>query len=200
MAEVPPYLFAPSPKIVTTVQPPTAFQLPRLFLDVDGVLNAFRFDVNLATFDDFTDHAISVEDQNGFRRTFDVCLSRAMGERIASLSTEIVWATTWEHHADTYIAPLCGLPSGLDLLTDLSDRGVWHGTWKFDEVRRLVNEDPRPFVWVDDDIDTFLNGSESARRWAADLPIPNLLISPDPRSGLTHGHFDAIEEFLNEVR
>ena len=172
---------------------------PTVFLDVDGVLNAFQFDPEHATFDDFTDHAITIDDPQSFGRRFDVCLSRTMGERIASLPAVIVWVTTWEHHADTYIAPLCGLPTGLKVLTSPGDVDTWHGTWKFDAVRRAITDDPRPFVWVDDDLDLFGRGSHSTRRWAEDLPIENLLLSPDPRSGLTHGNLDAIEAFLEQV-
>jgi HAD domain in Swiss Army Knife RNA repair proteins len=178
---------------------PAHDRLPTVFLDVDGVLNAFRFDVEHASFGDFTDHAVTIDDQPGLGRRFDLCLSRTMGERLASLNAVIVWVTTWEHHADTYIAPLCGLPRDLSVLTSPDGVDTWHGTWKFDAVRRAVSEDPRPFVWVDDDLDAFGRGSDSARRWAADLPIENLLVSPDPRAGLTHGHLEAIEAFLEKV-
>jgi hypothetical protein len=40
---------------------------PVLFLDVDGVLNAFEFDPNLATFDDFEDQEVTVDEGSGFR-------------------------------------------------------------------------------------------------------------------------------------
>jgi hypothetical protein len=182
-----------------TSTPGSPDRLPTVFLDVDGVLNAFQLDVEHATFDDFTDHAITIDDQHGFGRRFDVCLSRTMGERIASLPAVVVWVTTWEHHADTYIAPLCGLPAGLRVLTSPGDVDTWHGTWKLDAVRRAVSDDPRPFVWVDDDLDLFGSGPRSARRWAADLPIENLLLSPDPRAGLTLGDLEAIEAFLEQV-
>jgi hypothetical protein len=172
---------------------------PTVFLDVDGVLNPFLFDVEYASFDDFIDHAITIDDHRGAGRRFDVCLSRTMGERVASLDADIVWVTTWEHHADTYIAPLCGLPTGLEVLTSPDDLDTWHGTWKLDAVQRAVADDPRPFVWVDDDLDIFGWGPDSARRWAADLPFETLLLAPDPRAGLTLGHIEAIEGFLEEV-
>ncbi len=177
----------------------TPDQTPRVYLDVDGVLNAFQFDAEHASFDDFTDHAITVDDQHGYGRRFDVCLSRSMGERIASLPAVIVWVTTWEYHAGTYIAPLCGLPAGLTVLTSPGGTAAWDGLWKFDAVRRAVRDNPRPFIWVDDDLDAFARGSDSARRWAADLPIENLLLSPDPRAGLTVGHLEAMEAFLTKV-
>jgi hypothetical protein len=31
----------------------------------------------------------------------------------------------------------------------------WDLDWKFLEVRRAVERDPRPFVWIDDDLDFF---------------------------------------------
>jgi len=171
-------------------------QLPTLYLDVDGVLNAFDFDARLATFNDFEEQEVTVDSGSGFRMTFDVRLSRNMGDRVAALSAEIVWATTWEHHADVVVAPLCGIPRGLRFLARPTSTTHADGAWKFDEVRLAVVEKMQPFVWIDDDIDSFRHGSESARQWAESLPILNLLIAPDPRTGLTHGDLEAIEEFL----
>jgi hypothetical protein len=172
---------------------------PLLFLDVDGVLNAFDFDSSLASFDDFEEHEVMLDEGNGFRMNLDLCLSQSMGERIGALSAEIVWATTWEHNADSIVAPLCGLPRSLRVLTRPRSTTRMDGAWKFDEVRHVVTDDMRPFVWIDDDIDAFRLGPQSARRWAAGLPVQNLLISPDPRTGLTRGHLETIEEFLDQA-
>jgi hypothetical protein len=62
-----------------------------------------------------------------------------------------------------------------------------------------VGENMKPFVWIDDDIDIFRSGTESPRQWAANLPVRNQLIAPDPRSGLTHGQLEAVEDFLSSV-
>jgi hypothetical protein len=172
---------------------------PTLFLDVDGVLNAFDFDPSLATFGDFEDHEVTVDQGNGFRMVLDLCLSRSMGKRLGALSAEIVWVTTWEHQADSIIAPLCGLPPGLGVLSRPTETTRPDGAWKFDEVRRAVGENMKPFVWIDDDIDIFRSGTESPRQWAANLPVRNQLIAPDPRSGLTHGQLEAVEDFLSSV-
>lgn len=55
---------------------------------------------------------------------------------------------------------------------------------KFLAVRRSVERDPRPFVWIDDDIDFFLDGAVTPCEWAAGLSMPHLLIAPDCDSGL----------------
>jgi hypothetical protein len=122
-----------------------------------------------------------------------------MGKRLGALSAEIFWVTTWEHQADSIIAPLCDLPPHLGVLSRPTETTRSDGGWKFDEVRRAVGEKMKPFVWIDDDIDIFRSAAESARQWAANLPVRNLLISPDSRSGLTHGQLEAVEDFLLSV-
>jgi hypothetical protein len=172
---------------------------PYLFLDVDGVLNAFEFDSNFATFTDFEVHEVTVDEGNGFRMIYDLCLSRSMGRAIAALPAEIVWVTTWERNADSMVAPIVDLPRGLRVL-DKPDGFAGHDTdWKFDVVRSALTSDMRPFVWIDDDMETFRSERESARAWSATLPVESLLLSPDPRSGLTHGDLDAVEDFLKRL-
>lgn len=65
---------------------------------------------------------------------------------------EVVWATTWQHHANTYFSPILGFP---ELPVAVVDNGSSFGepsAWKAAQL----GEDPRwaarPLVWVDDDI------------------------------------------------
>ena len=162
------------------------------------MLNAFELDPgsDVAAFDDFGVHEVEFEFEVGHPRTFVVCLSPAMGARLAQLAVDIQWATTWEHRADSAIAPLCGLPSGLPVLSPLDEAEEWELDWKFLAVRRSVEGDPRPFVWIDDDIDYFRDGRVTAREWAAGLSLPNLLIAPESESGLLPDQLDAVEDFV----
>ncbi len=171
---------------------------PHLFLDVDGVLNAFELDLSsdVPVFDDFGLHEVEFEFEVGHPRTFVVCLSPAMGARLAQLAVDIQWATTWEHRADSAIAPLCGLPSGLPVLSPLEEAEEWELDWKFLAVRRSVERDPRPFVWIDDDIDYFRDGPLTAREWAAGISLPNLLIAPESETGLLPDQLDTVEDFV----
>ena len=163
------------------------------------MLNAFELDLgsDVATFDDFGVHEVEFEFEVGHPRTFVVCLSPAMGARLAQLAVDIHWVTTWEHRADSAIAPLCGLPSGLPVLSPLDEAEEWELDWKFLAVRRSVEGDPRPFVWIDDDIDYFRDGRMTARDWAAGTSLPNLLIAPESESGLLPDQLDAVEEFVH---
>jgi hypothetical protein len=63
-------------------------------------------------------------------------------------------------------------------------------------VRRSVERDPRPFVWLDDDIDFFQDEAVTPREWAASLSTPSLLIAPDSDAGLQPHQLDAVEEFV----
>ncbi len=173
-------------------------ELPNLFLDVDGVLNPFELDPgsDANRFDDFAVHVVQFELEPGRPRDFMVRLSPAMGARIAQLAVNIHWATTWEHRADSAIAPLCGLPRGLPVLSPLGEEEEWGRDWKFLAVRRSVERSPRPFIWIDDDIDFFEDGAVTPREWAAGLSTPNLLVAPDCDTGLLPHQLDAVEEFV----
>jgi hypothetical protein len=180
------------------VVPFTQSERPHLFLDVDGVLNAFELDLgtDVDRFDDFEVHEVELEFEGGRPHTFVVCLSPAMAGRLARLAVDIEWATTWEHRADSAIAPLCGLPRGLPVLSPLDEAEEWDLDWKFLAVRRSVEGDPRPFVWIDDDIDFFQDGPVTAREWAASSSVPNLLIAPGSETGLLPQQLDAVEDFV----
>jgi hypothetical protein len=171
---------------------------PHLFLDVDGVLNAFEFDPssNSDGFDDFATHEVEFEFEAGRARLFFVRLSPTMGARLARLDADIQWATTWEQRADSAIAPLCGLPRGLPVLSPIDEDEEWDLDWKFLAVRRSVELDPRPFVWIDDDIDFFQDEAVTPREWASGLAIPSLLIAPESETGLLPGELHAVEEFV----
>jgi hypothetical protein len=172
---------------------------PYLFLDVDGVLTVFEKDVgaDVEMFDDFAMHEVPFEVVAGYRRSVAVWLSSSMGARIARLAVDIHRVTTWEHRAGSDIAPRCGLPPDLPVLTRVDHGEEWDQAWKFLAVRRVVEQDPRPFVWIDDDIDFLEDVSVTPRAWADSISVPSLLIAPDARRGLPR-HLDAVDEFVRQ--
>ena len=64
----------------------------------------------------------------------------------------------------------------------------------------MVEKDPRPFVWIDDDIDFLRDQGLTPREWADGVSVPSLLIAPDTRTGLLPRQLDAVEEFLRRHR
>lgn len=167
--------------------------LPLVFLDVDGVLNPYAWDGQRpGAFADFSLHEA---------RGFNLRLSPAMGARLARLPAEIRWATTWSDTIDRDVTPFVGLPTGLLVAARLPGEVAEALTnWKFTQVRAVVEQEQRPFVWLDDDaLDWPDAHGLTPRRWAASLELPNLCYSPDPACGLTEHDLAAIERWLSEL-
>ena len=173
---------------------------PYLFLDVDGVLNVSEEDLGRSAemFEDFVMHDVNFDVVAGYHRSVPVWLSPAMGARVAGLAVDTQWVTTWGHRANSAIAPLCGLPRGLPVLVPGDDDEEWDLDWKFLAVRQMVEQDPRPFVWIDDDIDFVWDDAVSPREWADGISVPSLLIAPDTQTGLLRRQLDAVDEFLRQ--
>lgn len=164
-----------------------------LFLDVDGVLNPYAMTLPpLGAFSDFEDHVA---------RGFRLRLSREMGTRLAALPVELCWATTWSESIDDDVSPYCGLPSGLRVAASPPDRqGATSTNWKLVQIRRIVETEGRPFVWVDDDaLDWEGPDGTNAHAWSSTLDIAHLLVSPDPGAGLLPGEIDRIATFLSQI-
>lgn len=120
----------------------TAVSKPLILLDVDGVLNAFR-----RPGPGWRSHR-----RSGFHLWLNPAHGPALLKLAAELDCELVWATTWEHTANSEIAPLVGLPE-LPVIEvggprQLPDTNVM---WKTPAVADYVSG--RPFLWFDDDVD-----------------------------------------------
>ncbi len=168
---------------------------PWLFLDVDGVLNAYELPRRPPpdAFDDFR----PVEAM-GFR----LMLSAEMGRRLARLPVDIAWSTTWSPYVDEVIAGAVGLPVGLPVAATppASHDPLAFSNWKLAGVRSFLEGRRRPFVWLDDDA-LDLPGPDGAtpHEWAASLAMPTLLVAPSPLTGLRPGDLDAIATWLDEL-
>jgi hypothetical protein len=128
-------------------------------------------------------------DPYGRTKPLRVWLNPEHGARLLALPYELVWATTWMHEANVWIAPRIGLPD-LTVVT-------WPETHQADpdsvhwKTRRLVEEaDGRAFAWVDDEI------GERDRAWVAEHhPVPALLHWVDARKGLREEDFDVLAQW-----
>ncbi|MFC4012754.1 HAD domain-containing protein [Nonomuraea purpurea] len=157
---------------------------PLLLLDVDGVLNPMG------------------RPTPGFRRynctigavVYTVHLNPRHGRRLLDLAistgSELVWATTWEHHANEWIAPRIGLPPLPVIPLSPDPPSEFGEMFKTPHVAAFAGR--RPFVWFDDQV------------WAEDeeyLRVHQgltdfLLIHVDPARGLTSRHLGMAHEWL----
>jgi hypothetical protein len=168
---------------------------PLLYLDVDGPLNPFAAKPHQRP-EGYETHRMMpptwIKQREGMGRVkpLRVWLNPAHGPKLLALADlyDLVWATTWEHDANTHIGPNIGLP--VLPVVEWDDRprlDIVHGTfWK---TKQLVGHAAgRSFVWVDDDFGrrdrTFVEHYHDGRA---------LLHWVDPAKGLLDEDFETIE-------
>lgn len=158
---------------------------PRLYLDVDGVLNVLApegADPGTDTWDDLTLH----EQVPSHAGAFDLRLSRSMVAEIAALEADVAWLTTWRADAVAQVAPLVDAPDWPWL------------DWRHDKAEAVVadlRQQPRPFVWVDDMAATRHDVHVVASQLDVPLPV-HLLLRPSPTVGLRPSDLERIRGFV----
>ncbi|MFC6082578.1 HAD domain-containing protein [Sphaerisporangium aureirubrum] len=157
---------------------------PLVLLDVDGVLNPARRPTMR-----HRRHDVTLDG-----RTYRVLLNARHGPKLLALAAgaeaDLVWATTWEEHANAEIAPRLGLPP-LPVIHVTGDLGTRTGEhFKTRHVAEYVAG--RPFVWFDDSL--------RPPDWQYLMDHPGvgefLLVEVDPQTGLTDGHLARAREWL----
>ena len=122
-----------------------------------------------------------------------VWLNPDHGRALGALPFELVWATTWEEEANTYVAPVLGLPA-LPFIAWASPRpepagGVF---WKTPQI--VAWAQGRAFAWLDDEI------TDADRAWVAGHHNgPALLHHVDPRHGLRPADFTTLTTWANQL-
>ncbi len=171
-------------------------QRPLLFLDVDGPLIPFGAPAPYPVYETGSEAPGAGENPLLTR------INPQHGPRLAALSCELVWATTWMEDANTWIAPRIGLPPlPVVGLPESSEAGCAAGYEEEEEdVRSGLHWKTRGltawaagrrFVWVDDEI------TDTDRAWvSAHHAGPALLHRVDPRQGLRDGDYTVLDAWL----
>ncbi|GAB2463058.1 HAD domain-containing protein [Xylanimonas ulmi] len=167
---------------------------PILFLDIDGVVNAFPKS-NARNRDEYVRYDVAVDEGDGAREVYPIhvrptvidFLNRVHADGLA----QVRWLTTWGRHARTRFAPAVGLgdfPVAADPPPDGSGRRVWEPDWwKLAVIRAQAGD---RFVFVDDELDAHSGAILAA------LPGEALLLRPFAASGLEDWQIARVEEFL----
>lgn len=121
---------------------------PVLLIDVDGPLNPYAAPPHRRP-EGYTTHRWHPEGWHG-RKPLRVWLNPDHGPALLALPYRLVWCTTWQGQANTFIAPVLGLPE-LEYLPfpDSPSRPDARLFWKTKYVVEWAGG--QPFVWIDDD-------------------------------------------------
>lgn len=166
----------------------------RLYLDVDGVINA---PLIAATWASSRRRSTMVNLGGGLMATCRLDLApaqiRALDALIAAHDLELVWLTTWNEGDGIrkLERKLEGLAGGRRLGVP---REETRGTWKKDALIADQERAPSPYIWIDD-IEVGAWGAEVD----AAVSAPHLHIATDPDRGLTRAQLDEVAEFVARV-
>ena len=161
---------------------------PAILVDVDGPLNPYLAKRTRRPAG-YTTHRIRPA---GFSRPLRVWLDPSHGPWLLSLAAatgaDLVWATTWEHEANQFIAPLLGLPE-LEWI-DFGGRGSDHHSGHHGKVPAITEwAGTRPIAWLDDEF------QPRDPEWAVSRP-GTLLVPVSARHGIGIDHLEQVHRFL----
>lgn len=165
--------------------------IPIWFLDIDGVINS----VGMPEAGDGVDPSLysTIEVPTSEDVSWPITYSSKVVDFINEMSrsglVEVHWLTTWQQDAHRFLGPAIGL----DTFPAFDEpEMVDTGWWKESVAREALRNDPRPYIWTDDDL-TIKIGDSMQRHFVQD----SLLIGPSMRPGLTDKHLEAIRMFVS---
>ena len=170
----------------------------RLYLDIDGVLNASQPHIKwggeraeglaVSSYDfDGEPHILSTEPQ------FVMRWSPGLIDALNGLDIEIVWLTTWRMDAAFSVGPLMGLKSAVRVLHPLNGRTTFPSiNWKYEAVREDQAKSPSPFIWADDELYDLPGEVLSSVRTEN-----SVLVAPNPLFGITPEHVEQMQKLIS---
>lgn len=182
---------------------------PVLLLDVDGVVNAISKKPPTDAWPEAEWLSFETRDSSGdvFPMLVAAPVVRVLNSLHRERLVEVRWHSTWRHDAKL-VGELAGFEDfdvaaapEFDDYRTFQQRQIRAGLstwWKLPAAERVVRDEKRPLVWLDDDL-----YHEYLRRPEADERLGGgqltLLLRPDQRSGLTDGDLRKVQAFVTEV-
>ncbi|VXB27901.1 conserved hypothetical protein [Arthrobacter sp. 9AX] len=161
-----------------------------LYLDVDGVVCPFG-----PTGRNGWGTAWRRADAGLLPVAFSPELVAGLNSLAATAEVRCVWLTSWEELAPRYLCRAIGLHGARWPYLTAEGAGSGPGWWKLDAIRDDVERTgPDAVAWVDDQ----LAYEAEAQAWARIMGHRLLVVSPDPRRGISPSELEAVSSFLGQ--
>lgn len=170
----------------------------RMYLDVDGCINAFRFtDLESSLWGETSTGIGHVEPESDNPRQYNIIWHQEMVESLRALDIDLVWLTTWRSDAPKSIGKLIGWGEDARVLHPLDGITRFPSIyWKYAALIQDQKDDPAPFIWVDDELDNF-------ERWVDEefeaLESQSLIVAPNSILGISPRNVEDMREFIKQV-
>jgi len=177
---------------------------PLLILDFDGVINMLGTAGEARRNPDVLGYVTQTElECNG--ANYEVRYSRELVRRlnvaVRASGAEWLWLTTWNDCSMSNINPGIGTTAS-DWIRWGSDAANAIGSdpsavearaaAKYAAIVELINANPRPFAWIDDEAATKFRTEDFPSLGEVEM----LALTPDPRVGVTGREFERLDGFL----
>lgn len=174
---------------------------PKLLLDIDGVFNPYAARGRPEGYE----RRWCKIDRDGARWTGELKFSEngyhiwhnpQHGAMLRALDglVDFVWATMWEHSANTLWSPILGLPTLPVIEFPRKAYYEFGHIFKLGDVVEYIGEEP--FAWLDDDFEP--DDIAWAKARAAD-GMPTLFVQIDPAIGLRQEDLNWVEDWASRA-
>jgi hypothetical protein len=159
-----------------------------LYLDVDGVICPFGATGSTDWGSEWGSSAAGL-----LEVSYAVELVTALNELARRPDLRLVWLTSWEDMAPEFLCPAIGLTGQHWPVLASDGLGGGDSWWKLRAIQQDLETTPSDrAVWIDDQLDF----ERAAHDWAAFLGARLLLISPNPRRGVSRAELESLRAFV----
>lgn len=159
-----------------------------LYLDVDGVICPFG-PAGTSGWGSAWSHA----DAGLLPVAYAQELVEGLNRLAVAPDVACIWLTSWEDMAAQYLCPAIGLDGSRWPYLTADGGNTGEGWWKLAALQAdLERSSPERIVWIDDQ----LRFEQQAQAWARFLGTRILLVSPDPRLGISPSELASVSSFL----
>lgn len=173
---------------------------PKLYLDVDGGVNAVLDYVNkphLTAHSDWQELFIGEH-----RITYSPKVINALNE--LTKTVDITWLSAWKERAVNELSPALGLNvnsfkfgAGHQSSLVYKEPEIDKRWWKLNVALDHIHNDQRPLIWIDDELHK--EAQNSIRYIAKFEAVDLLMLNTNIHVGITDNDLDRIDSFLSRL-